>query len=38
MTVIEAPVDHVANVVQNTQKQLATQIQKNQSMIQEIKL
>ena len=27
-TVVQAPVDHVANAVQNTQHQLATQLQK----------
>ena len=33
-TVVQAPVDHVANAVQNTQQQLATQLQKIQSMMQ----
>ena len=31
--VVLAPVDHVANAVQNTQKQLATHLQQIQSMI-----
>ena len=36
--VIEAPVDHVANAVQNTQQQLSTQIQQMQAMIQSMQL
>ena len=32
--VIEEPVDHVANAVQNTQQQLATQLQKMQAIMQ----
>ena len=32
-TVIEAPVDHVANAVQNTQQKLATHIQQMQAMM-----
>ena len=37
-TVIEAPVDHVANAAQNTQKQLATQIQKMLAMMKAMQL
>ena len=33
-TSVQAPVDHVANAVQNTQKQLATQLQQMKSMMQ----
>ena len=36
--VIEAWVDHVANAVQNTQQQLATQIQQMKVMMQAIQL
>ena len=35
---IEEPVDHVANQVQKTQKQLATQLQQTQEMIQEMQI
>ena len=37
-TVVQAPVDHVSNTVQNTQQQLATQIQKIQSMMQDMQM
>ena len=37
-TVTEAPVDHEAKAVQNTQQQLATQLQKMQAMMQSMKL
>ena len=33
-TAVEAPVNHVANAVQNTQQQLATQLQKIKAMMQ----
>ena len=36
--VLQAPVDHVANAVQNIQKQLDTQLQKTQAMIQEMQM
>ena len=32
-TVVQAPVDHVANAVQNIQKQLATQLHQMQAMM-----
>ena len=32
--VVQVPVDHVANAVQNTQQQWATQLQQMQSMMQ----
>ena len=35
-TIILEPVNHVANVVQNTQQKLATQLQQVQTMTQEI--
>ena len=37
-TVIELPVNHVANAVQNTQKQLATQLKKIQAMVQAMQM
>ena len=33
-TIVQAPVDHVANVVQKTQKKLATQLQQMKLMMQ----
>ena len=36
--VIEAPVNHVANAVQNNQQQLATQLHKMQAMIQTMQM
>ena len=36
LVVVQAHVDNVSNAVQNTQKQLATQLQKMQAMIQAI--
>ena len=35
-TVVQAPVDHVVNTVQNNQQQLTTQLQKIQAMMQAI--
>ena len=35
---VQAPVDHVANKVQSTQQQLATQLQKIQSMMQTMQM
>ena len=37
-TVVQAPVDHVANVVQNTQQKLSTQLQKMQVMMQAMQM
>ena len=37
-TVVQAPVDHVANAVQNTQQKLATQLQKLQLMMQAMQM
>ena len=37
-TIVQVPVDHVSNTVQITHKQLATQIQQMQSMIQTIQM
>ena len=36
--VVQAPVDHVANAVQNTQQHLATQMQQMQAMMQDIQI
>ena len=38
LAVIEEPANHVANAVQNIQKQLDTQLQKTQAMIQEMQM
>ena len=35
---VQAPVDHVANAVQNNQQQFATQLQKMQLMMQTIQM
>ena len=35
---MQAPLDHVANAVQNTQKQMATQLYKIQSMMQAMQI
>ena len=37
-TTVQEPIDHVANVVQITQKQLATQLQQMQEMMQAIQI
>ena len=37
-TVMQAPVDHVANAVQNTLKQLSTQLQQMQAMMQAMQM
>ena len=37
-TVLQAPVDHVANAVQNTQQKLATQLQQMQAMMQAMQM
>ena len=38
LTVVQAPVYHVDNAVQNTQQQLATQLQQIQAMMHAIKM
>ena len=38
LMVVQAPVDHVANAVQNTQQQLSTQLQKIQAIMQAMKM
>ena len=38
MTVIEAPVNHMANTEKNTQHQLSTHLQKNQAMTQAMQM
>ena len=38
LTVVQAPLDHVGNAAQNTQKQLATQLHKIQAMLQEMQM
>ena len=38
LTSVQAPVDHVANAVQSNQKQLSTQLQKIQPMMQTMQI
>ena len=38
LAVVQAPVDHVANAVQNTQKQLAKELQQMQAIIQAMQM